>query len=309
MVDEDDSYGEKEHPMTDNPASIPLLAFSAALADLVRGAERSIVSVQSGRARSSGFSWRSGLVVAAESTLAEDGEISVVAHDKRSSRARLVGRDPSSDVAVLRVEREDLAQAPTPASNATVGALAVVLGARDGAPAASFGAVSFVGPQWRSLRGGLIDGRIELDANLNRATEGGIALDAEGRAFGMAVFGPGRRAIVIPMATIERVADILVAQGKVGRGYLGLRLQPIRIDSGGIGAIAISIDPEGPGAAAGVKQGDVIVGWDGQAVDGVHRLLRALGPDSVGSTVKLALRRAGEPLELTLTIRERPESQ
>jgi S1-C subfamily serine protease len=295
--------------MTDYSASLHLPALSAALVDLVRIKKRSVVSIQSGRAPSSGFAWRPGLIVAAESALAEDGEISVVAHDKASGPARLVGRDSSSDVAVLRVEREDLPQPPPPARDPAVGALAIVLGARGGAPAASLGAISFVGPQWRSLRGGLIDARIELDTRLSRASEGGLALDAEGRAFGMAVFGPRRRTIVIPMATIERVGDILAAKGKVGRGYLGLGLQPVRIDSGGIGAMAISVDPKGPGAAAGIKQGDVIVEWDGQAVDGVHRLLRALGPDSVGSTVKLALSRAGEPLELGLTIGERPESR
>ena len=295
--------------MTNNSTSLPLVTFSAALVDLVRAAERSVVSIQSGRARSSGFSWRPGLVVAAESALAEDGEISVVAHDKAPGRARLIGRDPSSDVALLRVEREDLAQPLAPARDPSVGALAIVLGARDGAPAASLGVISFVGPQWRSLRGGLIDARIELDTHLSRASEGGLALDAEGRAFGMAVFGPRRRTIVIPMATIDRVGDVLAAKGKVSRGYLGLGLQLVRIDSGGAGAMAISVDPKGPGAAAGVRQGDVIVEWDGQAIDGVHRLLRALGPDSVGSKVKLALRRAGEPLELTLTIGERPESQ
>jgi len=185
----------------------------------------------------------------------------------------------------------------------------VLADARDGKPAASLGAVSFVGPPWRSLRGGLIDARIELDAGLRRASEGGLALDAEGRTFGMAVFGPRRRTLVIPMATIGRVAEILAAKGRIARGYLGLGLQPVKLDSGGIGAMAISVDAKGPGAAAGVRQGDVIVAWNGEAIRGVHHLLRALGPDSVGSTVTLSLRRAAEPLELKLTIGERPESQ
>ncbi len=295
--------------MSDKPASSPLQAFSAALADLVRGAAPGVVSIHSKASRSSGFSWRPGLIVAAESALADDGEISVVAHDGASSPARLVGRDPSSDVALLRIERTDLAPAPAPAQAPAAGALALIVGARDGKPAASLGAVSFVGPPWRSLRGGLIDARIELDAGLRRASEGGLALDAEGRTFGMAVFGPRRRTLVIPMATIGRVAEILAAKGRIARGYLGLGLQPVKLDSGGIGAMAISVDAKGPGAAAGVRQGDVIVAWNGEAIRGVHHLLRALGPDSVGSTVTLSLRRAAEPLELKLTIGERPESQ
>jgi S1-C subfamily serine protease len=295
--------------MSDHSPSSPMQSLSAALADLVGAAAPSVVSVVSQRARSSGFSWRSGLVVAAESALADDGEISIVAHDGVSSAARLVGRDPTTDVAVLRVERTNLPPASASAQNPAAGALALVVGAREGAPTAALGAVSFVGPQWRSLRGGLIDARIELDASLRRSGEGGLALDADGRAFGMAVFGPRRRTLVIPMATIGRVAELLAAKGRIARGYLGLGLQPVKLDSGGMGAMAISVDPKGPGAAAGVRQGDVIVAWNGDAIRGVHHLIRSLGPDSVGSSVKLSLRRAGEPVEVNLTIGERPESQ
>ena len=295
--------------MSDHSPSSPLQTLSAALADLARAASPSVVSVLSQRARSSGFSWRSGLIVAAESALADDGEISIVAHDRVSSAARLVGRDPTTDVALLRVERTDLGQAPAPAQNPAAGELALVVGAREGGPVASLGAVSFVGPQWRSLRGGLIEARIELDARLRPSSEGGLALDAHSRAFGMAVFGPRRRTLVIPMATIDRVAQLLATKGRIARGYLGLRLQPVKLDAGGMGAMAISVDASGPGAAAGVRQGDVIVGWDGEAIRGVHHLMRSLGPDSVGSTVNLSLLRAGEPLEIKLTIGERPESQ
>jgi S1-C subfamily serine protease len=295
--------------MSDQSTSSPLFAFSTALADLVRAAAPSLVSVQSNRARSTGFSWRPGLIVAAENALPDDEEVSIIAHDGTSSPAEIVGRDPSSDVALLRVSRNDLARAPAPADAPAAGALAVVAGAREGATTAALGVVSFVGPQWRSLRGGLIDARVELDAALSRSSEGGLALNAEGRAFGIAVFGPRRRTLVIPMATIGRVAEVLATKGKIARGYLGLGLQPVKLDSGGIGAMAISVDAQGPGAAAGVRQGDIIVAWNGEPIRGVHHLVRALGPDSVGADVKLTLRRASEPIETTLTIGERPESR
>jgi S1-C subfamily serine protease len=292
---------------TSNPS--PLTAFSNAVAELVRAAAPGIVSVKSQRAQSSGFVWRPGLVVAAENALAEDGEIEIVAHDGASARAELVGRDPSSDVALLRVQRTDLPQAPASAGAAAAGALALVVAAREGAPAASLGVVSYAGPQWRSMRGGLIDARIELSAALRRSSEGGLALDAEGRPFGMAVFGPRRRTLVIPSATIDRVAATLASKGRIARGYLGLGLQPVKLEGGGLGLMAISVDAKGPGAAAGVKQGDIIVAWNGEAVRGVHHLLRALGPDSVGRTVRISLTRAGEPLELSLIVGERPQAQ
>ena len=295
--------------MSDQSASSPLLGFSTALADLVRDVAPSLVSVQSERARSTGFSWRPGLIVAAENALPDDGEISIAAHDGASSPAQIIGRDPSTDVALVRVARTDLPQIAAAAQTPAAGALAVVAGARDGAPTAALGVVSFLGPQWRSLRGGVIDARIELDAALARSSEGGLALDARGQPFGMAVFGPRRRTLVIPMATVGRVAELLAAKGRIVRGYLGLGLQPVKLDAGGIGAMATSVDAKGPAAAAGVRQGDIIVAWNGEPIRGVHHLVRELGPDSVGASVKLSLRRAGEPIELTLTIGERPEGQ
>ena len=294
--------------MSDKNSSSALLAFSTALADLIRASAPSLVSVQSERAQSTGFSWRPGLIVAAENALPDDGEVSIVTHDRALNPAQIVGRDPSSDVALLRVARTDLPKAPAPAEAPAAGALAVVAGAREGAPSAALGVVSFVGPQWRSLRGGVIDARIELDAALTRSSEGGLVLDAEGRALGMAVFGPRRRTLVIPLATIDRVAELLATKGRIARGYLGLGLQPVKLDGGGIGAMAISVEAKGPGDAAGVRQGDIIVAWNGEPIRGVHLLVRALGPDSVGASVRLTLRRAGEPVEATLTIGERPES-
>jgi S1-C subfamily serine protease len=259
--------------------------------------------------RSTGFSWRPGLIVVAENALADDGEHSIVAHDGASSPAHVVGRDPSTDVALLRIERTDLPKAPPMATAPATGALAVVAAAREGAANAALGVVSFVGPQWRSLRGGVIDARIELDAALAGASEGGLALDASGQALGMAVFGPRRRTLVIPMTTIDRVGELLATKGRIARGYLGLGLQPVKLDGGGTGAMTISVDSKGPGAAAGVRQGDIIVAWNGEPIRAVHQLVRALGPDSVGARVGLTLHRGGEPIEMTLTIGERPESQ
>jgi S1-C subfamily serine protease len=104
------------------------------------------------------------------------------------------------------------------------------------------------------------------------------------------------------------VGDKLLTHGRVSRGYLGLGLQAARLDGdGGIGAMVMSVDPKGPGFAAGVRQGDVIVKWNGERIRHVRTLLRALGPESVGQTVKLSLLRGGEPVEVALTIGERSE--
>ena len=287
--------------------ALPLQDLSDALAHLVSRAAASVVAVRGARAQSSGFVWRPGLIVTADEALDDEGGIAVALPGGAPAAATLVGRDPATDVALLRIEGASapplaLHSAPLPA-----GALVCAVGSLQGGSISAFGTVAFAGGAWRSLRGGEIDARIELDMSLRRSGEGGVALDASGRAFGMVVFGPRRQALVIPTATIERVAAMLTTHGKVPRGYLGLGLQPTPLDGGeGLGVMVMSVDPNGPGATAGIRQGDLIVTWDDRPIRGVRMLLRALGPDTVGSTIKLALRRAGDPAEVRLTVGERP---
>ena len=223
-----------------------------------------------------------------------------------SLAARLVGRDHTTDIALLRVDRSDLPTIPLETKPVPVGALALAVGAEDGAPTAAMGVVSrSIGPWW-SLRGGEINARIELDLRMRQSAEGGLAIDATGRAIGMMVFGPRRRVLVIPSATTERVAARLEKHGHIPRGYLGLGFQLVAIEGGERGVMVMNLEPQGPGAKAGVHQGDIIVTWNGEPIRHVRSLLRALGPDSVGQTVTLGLRRGGETKNVPLTIGERP---
>jgi S1-C subfamily serine protease len=293
--------------MTDPASPNWLQDVSTALASVVAAAAPGIVAVHSDRSRSSGFIWRSGLIVTADEALAEEGEIAVSLSGGDTVQARLVGRDPTTDIALLRSDRTDLPPAPLHTTELAVGSLTLVAGAEDGRPLAALGIVSRSGGAWRSLRGGEIDARIELDVSLRRRAEGGLVLSAAGRAIGMAVFGPRRSVLVIPAATIERVAAQLESHGRIARGYLGLGLQPVAVEGGAeSGAMVMSVDPQGPGATAGIHQGDILVAWNGEPIRHVQSLLRALGPDSVGQAVTLRLRRAGETRQVSLMIAERP---
>jgi S1-C subfamily serine protease len=279
---------------------------SGALARLVGNATPSIVAIKSAHSRSSGFFWRPGLIITAEEALSEEGDFTVTLPSAESLSARLVGRDHTTDIALLRVDRSDLPSMPLETKPVPVGALALAVGAEDGAPTAAMGVVSrSIGPWW-SLRGGEINARIELDLHMRQSAEGGLAIDATGRAIGMTVFGPRRRVLVIPSATIERVAARLEKHGHIPRGYLGLGFQLVAIEGGGRGIMIMNVEPQGPGAKAGVHQGDIIVTWNGEPIRHVRSLLRALGPDSVGQTVTLGLRRGGETKNVALTIAERP---
>ena len=314
-----DSPDRPESPAAPRVAT-PLRQVSDALAAHVAAAAAHVVSVESHRSRCSGFVWRAGLVVTADEALAEEGEVAVALPGGRTVPATVIGRDPTTDVALLRIEPAGeaplrLEPGPMPVP---VGTMVVAVGAQAGGPIAALGVVALSGPAWRSLRGGEIDARIELDVALRRQAEGGLALDAAGGVLGMVVLAPRRQALVIPWTTIERVAARLQAHGRVARGYLGLGLQPVRLDArdrvgagagcaASAGAMVMSVDPNGPGAAAGVRQGDVIVAWDGRPVEAIGALLRTLGPDSVGRVVSLSLLRAGAAVQAALTIGERPQ--
>jgi len=292
--------------MTQSAQFSQLQDLSAAFVRLVGSAAPSIVAIKSAHSRSSGFFWRPGLIITAEEALSEEGDFIVTVPSGESLAARLVGRDHTTDIALLRVDRSDLPPMPLEIKPVSVGALALAVGAEDGAPTAAMGVVSrSIGPWW-SLRGGEINARIELDLRMRRSAEGGLAIDATGRAIGMTVFGPRQRVLVIPSATIERVGARLEKHGHIPRGYLGLGFQLVAIEGGGRGVMVMNLEPQGPGAKVGVHQGDVIVTWNGEPIRHVRSLLRALGPDSVGQTVTLGLRRGGETKNVPLTIGERP---
>ena len=292
----------------DNAASsLPLQHFSQHVVDLVRTAGRSIVGVHSQRSRGSGFVWRPGLVVTADETITDEDRIVVVLPGGETVLATLKGRDASTDIALLRIEQSELPPAPPSSAGVETGSLAIVVGANEGAPVAALGLVSHAGPAWRSVRGGNIDARIEMDMVLRASAEGGLAFDPAGRAIGMAVFGPRRRVLVIPAATIDRVAAKLDADGRIARGYLGLGLQAVRIEGDGVGAMVMSVDSSGPAALAGLRQGDVIATWNGSAIDGVNAILRELGPESVGTAARVSVSRGGAPVEFDVTIAARPE--
>src|SRR5271154_1753431 len=160
----------------------PFVALSNHSADIVEGVAASVVAVDSGgRWSSSGIHWRSGVVVTAEEVLEGDENIKLVLPGGRLSEASLVGRDPTTDVAVLRFQPDGLPIAATANVSLNAGEVVVAVGAHDGAPLAALGIVAFAGGAWQSVRGGTIDSLIRLDVGLSPAAEGGALVDVHGR--------------------------------------------------------------------------------------------------------------------------------
>ena len=299
------------------PETINALASLAdSTAELVERAARSVVAVHSGGRRpASGIHWRSGIVVTAEEVLEQDENIKLALPGGRLVDASLAGRDPTTDVAVLRFQPDGLPVAATTSAALRAGETVLAVGSYEGSPLAALGIVALAGGPWHSTRGGTIDNFIRLDLALSPLGEGGALVNAHGQVVAMTVLGPRHRAIAIPASTIERSVDQLLARGQVFRGYLGAGLRPIgrgRASGGaagsdeGRGVLVVSIDPEGPSRRAGLLLGDIVTAWNGKPIARVREVMQLLGPESVGTTVDLSLTRGGAPAALKVVVGERP---
>jgi S1-C subfamily serine protease len=272
---------------------------AAALAEQV---SPRIVAVQGGKGRvSSGFIWRSGLVVTAEEVLEGEEEVALHLEGGGELEATLAGRDPSTDVALLRAETGAFDEWPT-AGSVKAASLALVVGRGGNSALATLATVSEVGPAWRSMRGGAIDANIVLGLRLSGRSEGAAVVAPDGRLVGMAVSSPRRRALVIPASTIGRAVATLSEKGYVPRGWLGVMLHPV---GGGSGAIVLGVEDNSP-AAGSLLVGDVITTWQGEAIGSVGSLAQRLVGSAAGSKVKLGVSRGGQALDIDITLGERP---
>jgi S1-C subfamily serine protease len=300
-----------------SPAPTTPVELSHQLATLIASAVPMVVAVHGRRrAPSSGLIWQPGLAVSAAETVERDDDLAVTLPDGRHVEASLVGRDASTDIALLRIAGESSAAglaSSAAASDLKPGHLALAVGRRHDHVIAAHGIVSLVGPPWHSRAGGLIDARLRIDARLPPTAEGGALIAADGALIGMAVFGPRRSVLAIPAATIARIARVLEDKGHVARGYLGIGAQrvPVPSEPGAqprSAAMVVTLDPDGPGKAAGMLQGDIVLTIDGTAVTGPRSLYRQLGPETVGQRKTVEVIRAGATVTLEVTIAPRPRA-
>ena len=267
------------------------------------------------RAHLAAILWQHDVLVTSEQSLPERDALEAVLPDGSSVSGRLAGRDPGTNVAVIRLDRSASAPALV-ASAPRIGSLVITAGVNGaGRPSARLGMVNTVGPQWHSMRGGRIEARIQLDMRLADSEEGGPAFDGAGGWLGMTTFGPRGQILVIPAATVARVAPVLLASGRVARGWLGVALRPVAVpdelrQAGGeaTGLMVMSLSAEGPAAKAGVVAGDIILSVDGTPARRLRSVLAHLGSDSLGKTVSIRLIRGGAIIAVEATITERPEA-
>jgi S1-C subfamily serine protease len=290
-----------------------LVNLSNSIASAVAKVGAAVVAVNARqRIASSGVCWRPGVIVTAEHTIRREEEITVTLPDGRPVPATLAGRDPGTDLAVLKADSSGLATLePAPADEPRPGQIALVVGrGGDTGVNASMGVVSAVAGPWRTWRGGMLDRFIRLDAALYPGSSGGAVVDVQGRALGIATGGLSRIAgIAIPSSTVSRIAEQLLSSGRVARGYLGVGLQPVVLGGDKRGLIILNVEPGGPADKAGLLVGDILTAAAGRALADTDDMQAALGTESVGQPLELALMRGGAPASVTVTVAERPRRE
>lgn len=295
------------------------LTLSKELAEATAKAGAFTVAVHTeSRGSSSGIIWRPGVIVTAEHALQHDEGVQITLADGQTAEAKLVGRDPSTDVAVLKSEA---AKSPAPefagADALQPGNVALVVGrTRASGSVAALAFVSMVAKERRAWGGGLLAPYVRLDVALQRTGVGGAVIDPEGRVTGLATPKFAQvGALALPVAIINRVVDALLQKGRIPRGYFGLGLQPVRLPENlretlqhkqKTAVMVLEVEPSGPAHNAGVVIGDILVAINGKPVTRLEDVWTHLIGESIGQSVTARFLRGGVPQDLSITIAERP---
>ena len=302
------------------PGAGTLAALSNDLADAVARVSRSVIAIHARRRiPSSGVIWRDGVAVTADHTITRDEDISITLPDGSTTAATLAGRDPSTDIAVLRMNSTTAAADPAGDDQLQVGRMVLAVGRPGTQVTASLGIVSAVGGEWRTWRGGRIDRFVRLDLTVYDGFSGSPLVDAGGRVLGLNTSGLSRAAaIALPNTTVNRIVDELISRGRIARGYFGIAVQPVRLPEpmrrqldleATVGLVIISLESDGPANRAGLLLGDIITGLGGRDVSDPSDILAFLASEAIGKEVSFRIVRAGAGKTVPVTVGERPSRE
>jgi S1-C subfamily serine protease len=289
---------------------------SAEIEATVKAAAGYVVRIESGRrSAASGTVWSTdGLVVAAHHTVDSDEDVSVGLDDGRTVAARVVGRDPRSDLVLLQSEARGL---PTPdwahTTSVAAGQLVVGLSRPGHVPRARLGVVSAASGGWRTPGGALLDRYIESDLPLHPGFSGGPLVGPDGAALGLNNAGVLRQtSLALAAEDVRRVLQDLRDHGRVRRGYLGIGTQVAvlaRSDRERLGQetalLVVSVNHGSPAAKAGLLLGDALLRLGKERLARPADLLPALDSEGIGRTLELTVLRAGEPRTVSIEVGER----
>lgn len=290
---------------------------SSEMGQLAQMVGPAIVRVE-GRRRmpASGIVWSDdGLIVTAHHVVHHDQKITIGLADGETTQAELVGRDPTTDLALLRAEGSFSAapRAAITANNLGVGNLVLALARPGRTVQAALGVVSALAENWRAPTGARLEYYLQTDVLMYPGFSGGPLVSVAGQVVGLNSSAMLRGAsVAVPVNTIERVADSLLAHGHIKRGYLGISTQPVRLPAAlagqlgqETGLLLVSVEPDSPAESGGLLLGDTIVSVAGEAVRQHDDLMAQLSGDRIGSEIAVAIIRGGQLAEVSVTVGER----
>lgn len=294
----------------------PLTALSEALADAVASAGAATVMVNARRRiPASGIAYTSELILTADHVVEREEDIAILLPDGSQVPATIAGRDSGSDLALLRLKQAAAVAAQPAPEDARVGQLVLALGrpSPEGIQA-SLGVISAVGGPVRT-GGGLLDRYLRTDATPYPGFSGGPLIDGDGRVVGVNTSGLARGAsLAIPVSLAWQVADALVKHGRVRRGFLGVRSQPVALPAAqqrilgreqASGLLLVGVEDGSPADAGGLLVGDIIVALNGQPLSDPDELAALLVGEIVGKPTPIQVLRGGQPVTVQVTIGER----
>jgi serine protease DegQ len=293
-----------------------LTEFSNGLTSAVeKGGESTILVDARKRYPASGIAYADDLVLTADHVVTREEDIKVLLPDGKSLSATIAGRDPGSDLALLRLAEKALTPAKT-SDSVKVGQLVLALG-RPGSAGmqASWGIVTAISGPARTFRGGMLDEYIQTETTPYPGFSGGPLVNTDGEVLGLNTSGLSRgSSLTIPVKVAWRIADALAKHGTVKRGYLGVRTQPVDVAEAARqalkreqsqGLLVLWLEEGGPAEKAGLLVGDILVAISGQPVGDADDLFAALNTDTVGKTIAVEVLRGGRPETVTVTAGER----
>ncbi len=278
-------------------------ALTEGMASVVQSAGQSVVQVN-GRRRfpASGIVWSADGVIVTANHVVRSENIRVGLPDGKQVEATLIGRDPGTDLAALRVGRGALAASEwAQEEELRVGALVLALGRPGSSVQASLGILSALGGEWRIHGGGSISHYVRADLVMYPGFSGGPVIDAGGRVVGMATSALSRDGgIALTRATVAQTVDALLKHGAVRRGYLGVGVQTVQLPPNmrkeleqDTGVLLNSVAPESPAEKGGLVVGDILVKLDTDPILSPDDLAAVLRSDLTGKATDLQLIRGG----------------
>jgi S1-C subfamily serine protease len=292
-----------------------LKEFSSDLSSAVEKAGASTILVDARkRYPASGIAYAEDLILTADHVVTKD-EIKVGLPDGRTLNATVAGRDPGSDLALLKLSEKALSPAKT-SGDVKVGQLVLALGRPNSAGMqASWGIVTAISGPTRTFRGGLLDEYLQTETTPYPGFSGGPLVNSEGEVLGLNTSGLTRgSSLTIPVKVAWRVAEALAKHGSIKRGYLGVRTQPVEIPEAarkalqreqGQGLLVLWLEEDGPAEKGGLLVGDILVGVSGQPVGDPDDLFAALNSETVGKAAAVEVLRGGRPETVQVTVAER----